>query len=117
MKHLPTLLLLALSFAFNSCGSSVGLGNNSDSLTSVEIKSTDLERARRVTRDVFTEEGFRETGTATNTIFFTKDGGRSAMLAWGGWGDEAVMISPEVYVGRSAKGISVQLDLYVSRDC
>ncbi len=116
MKIINLLLLLPLAIVLSSCGASVGLGGTgatSDSLASVSVNSTDLAKAKRVTRQVFSEEGFRETGTSSNTILFTKVGGRSARLAWGGWYDE-VMINPEVLVMPGASGIRIDCDLYIT---
>ena len=114
MKIIQLLSLLTIATFLTSCGgSSVGLGGGSDSLASVQVNSTDLAKAKRVTREVFAEEGFRETGSTSGTLFFTKQGGNAARLAWGGWGDD-VMINPEVLVMRAAGGIRLDCDLYIT---
>lgn len=109
------LLSLLLPLGLVSCGaSSVGLGDSSDSLASVYVKSTDIPKARRAVAQVFAEEGFTDAGSAHGTLFFRKEGGRAAYLAWGGWGGDKVMINPQVGVYRAGDGIRLDCDLYIS---
>jgi hypothetical protein len=114
MKALNSLCFLGLTLFFASCGrSAVGLGGPPDSLTSIQVNSTDLARTQQVTRQVFAGEGFQEIDSSASTISFAKQGDRAARLAWGGWGDE-VMIKPEVSIRRAGSGIRLDCDLFIA---
>lgn len=112
MKHLQILAFIILGCALASCGSSVGLGGNS-SYSSASAKSTDLEKARRITKEVFAEEGFIFTGSSHSTLSFQKEGGQSAQLVWGSYGHR-VMIQPEVSVLQQGDRIILDCELYLS---
>lgn len=96
---------LALSSLFSvvclllaSCGHTVGLnsGNTSD-YASTKIKSTNHALIRATTLQVFQEAGFTPSLSPGDTLYFSKQGTRSAQIAWGSnLNDNPVYIRPEV---------------------
>lgn len=112
MKYLSALILVVLGLGFSSCGSSVGLDGGSG-YSSAYANSTDIEKARRITKEVFAEEGFIFIGASHSTLSFQKEGGASAQVVWGSYGHR-VMIRPDVLVQQQGSRILLDCELYLS---
>ena len=111
-KHLKTLTFIVLGLALSSCGSSVGLDDNKSSSSAYAL-STDITKARRITKEVFAEEGFTFIRASHSTLMFEKTGGQSVQLVWGSYGHQ-VMVQPEVFVQVQGQRILLDCELFLS---
>ena len=103
MKPISACLLAALVLAvpmLSSCGSAVGLGSEtSGNYASTRVKSSNLSLIRSTTTAVFSEQGFSARGGKGSTLYFQKEGSRSAQITWGdNFNANPVMIEPEVQI-------------------
>jgi len=112
VKYLKALTLIAIGLMVSSCGSSVGL-DGANSYSHVYALSSDVDKARRVTKEVFAKEGFTFVGSSHSTLRFEKEGGTSAQLTWGSYGHQ-VMILPEVFIQKEGHRILLDCELYLS---
>ncbi len=118
MKTSSALIFAALCLVFpllNSCGSAVGLGNDTaGNYASTRIKSSNLSLIRSTTSAVFREAGFSSSGGTSSALFFQKMGSRSAQIAWGNnLNDNPVMIEPEVQISPRGPETLLVCNVYI----
>ncbi|MBC8126865.1 MAG: hypothetical protein H8M99_06945 [Gloeobacteraceae cyanobacterium ES-bin-144] len=87
-----------LALLLSACGSSVGVGDNGvDNLASTRVKASSQELLSSAVMGVFQGEGFAVLSRTSQSITFTKQGGRSADVMWKTLGNSnPVMIRPTV---------------------
>ena len=110
---LPLLLIAFLS----SCGHTVGLnsGHSSD-YASTRIKSTDHALIRSTTIQGFQEAGFTVSPSKGSTLFFSKQGTRSAQIAWGSnLNGNPVFIRPEVVMQKQPTETRLVCNVFITQ--
>ena len=82
----------------SSCGAAVGVGSSGvDSLASTRIRTTSSSAVNRAVLEVFKGQGFEVYSKSSQSITFSKAGGRSADIAWSTTANpNPVMIRPTV---------------------
>ena len=91
----------------SACGSAVGVGGGGmgENLASTQIKTSSTSAVRSAVLDVFGADGFTMTSQTSESVSFTKAGGRSADAAWGDlMNPNPVMVNPTVRWRASGTG-------------
>ena len=93
-----SILLGLCCLVVSACGGAVGVGEGRvDNLASTSVKTNSSGAVRQAVLDVFQEQGFSMLSQGSQSITFTKPGGRSADLAWSTTANpNPVMIRPTV---------------------
>jgi hypothetical protein len=90
----------------SACGAAVGVGDGGvDNLASTRVKTNSPAAVQQAVLDVFRAEGFNVLSQGSQSITFSKPGGRSAELAWSTTANSnPVMIRPIVRWRTSGSG-------------
>jgi hypothetical protein len=100
-------LLGLICLVLSACGAAVGVGGGggADNLASTRVKTDSSSAVREAVLDVFRNEGFNVLSQASQSVTFSKRGGRSAEIAWTTTGNpNPVMIRPTVRWGSGGTG-------------
>ncbi|MFK7849546.1 MAG: hypothetical protein AB8D78_01095 [Akkermansiaceae bacterium] len=101
-----SVLLGLICLIFSSCGASVGIGSGGvENLASTRVKTNSSSAVERAVLDVFQDQGFSVISKGSQSVSFSKRGGRSADIAWSTMNNpNPVMIRPTVGWRASSEG-------------
>jgi hypothetical protein len=87
-----------ICLVLSACGAAVGVGSGgADNLASARVKTDSSSAVRQAVLDVFRDQGFNVLSEGTQSVTFSKRGGRSAEIAWTTTGNpNPVIIRPTV---------------------
>jgi hypothetical protein len=93
-----TCLLGLCCLVLSGCGAAVGAGNGGvDNLATTRIRTDSPDAIRRAVIDVFKADEFTVLSQTSDSVTFSKRGGRTAEIAWTTIGNpNPVMIRPTV---------------------
>lgn len=98
------------------CGAAVGVGNGGvENLATTKIRTGSEAAVRSAVLEVFKSQGFRVLSEGSQSITFSKRGGRSADIAWSTMANpNPVMIRPTVSWRKAGSGevfVSCQVEI------